>query len=119
MRDKNTFGSDSFTNACRKILVEHPEAIGVAYKGLDCGCALVCGVSAKGDPIGSLIHVTGQPVTGDKKAPICLKCKKDNGLNRVVQEGISWPGDENELPDKELRLSIGRKVFGPDYLESL
>jgi len=119
MSDKNTFGSDSFTNACRKILTGHPEAIAVVYKGLDCGCALVCGVSAMGDPIGSLIHVPGQPVTGGQNAPICLKCKRDTGLNRVVQEGISWPGDENELPDMELRLSIGRKVFGPDYLEPL
>jgi hypothetical protein len=119
MRDKNTIDSDSFTKVCQKILTEYPEAIGVAYKGLDCGCALVCGVSAKGDPIGSLIHVPGHQVTGDKNPPICLKCKKDKGLNRVVQEGISWPGDENELPDMELRLSIGRKVFGPDYLEPL
>ena len=111
MRDNQTFGSDSFTNTCQTILIEHPEAIGVAYKGLDCGCALVCGVTAKGDPIGSMLRVTGQPIT------ICLKCKKDDGLNRVVQEGIRWPGDENELPDLELRLTIGRKVFGPDYLE--
>jgi hypothetical protein len=117
MRDNQTFGSDSFTNTCRTILIEHPEAIGVAYKGLDCGCALVCGVTAKGDPIGSMLRVTGQPITDDHKVPICLKCKKDDGLNRVVQEGIRWPGDDNELPDLELRLTIGRKVFGPDYLE--
>ncbi len=113
------FDSDSFTKACQKILAEHPETIGVAYKGLDCGCALVCGVSAKGDPVGPLIHVSGQPAKKGHEPPVCLKCKKDTGLNRVVQEGISWPGNESELPEKELRLSIGRKVFGPGYTESL
>jgi hypothetical protein len=117
MADKDTFGSDAFSKACQKILIDHPEAIGVAYKGLDCGCALLCGVTAKGEPIGSLMHATGQPVTGVKKTPICLKCKKDDGLNRVVQEGIRWPGDESELPEADLRVSIGRKVFGPDYRE--
>jgi hypothetical protein len=117
MTDNTNFGSDSFTKACQKILAEHPTAIGVAYKGLDCGCALMCGVSAKGDPIGSLIYVSGQPAPKGQRVPICLKCKKDNGLNRVVKEGISWPGNESELPDIELRLLIGRKVFGPDYLE--
>lgn len=117
MRTNNGFVSDSFRIACQKILQGYPEAIGVAYKGLDCGCALVCGVSAKGDPVGALTHVSGQGVGKFQKAPICLQCKKDNGLNRVVQEGISWPGDESELPDLELRLSIGRKVFGPGYTE--
>jgi hypothetical protein len=117
MQANKSFVSDAFTRACQKILADYPEAIGVAYKGLDCGCALVCGVSAKGDPVGALTHVSGQRVQKFQKAPICLQCKKDSGLNRVVQEGISWPGNQSELPDLELRLSIGRKVFGPDYTE--
>lgn len=107
-----------FYEACQIILFERPESIGVAYKILDCGCALLCGVSAGGDPIGTLRHISGQPVKKGAKAPICLKCRKSNGLDRVIWDGIYWPGAQREWPDKDLRLSIGRKVFGPTYMES-
>ena len=117
MEEKTNFQSTAFDGACQSILTTHPEAIGVAFKFLDCGCSLLCGVSAQGDPIGEMIHVSGQPARRGKKPPICFKCKKDSSLERVVWEGIHWPGDENELPDKELRLSIGRNVFGPGYIE--
>ena len=117
MEEKTNFQSTAFDGACQSILSTHPEAIGVAFKFLDCGCSLLCGVSAQGDPIGEMIHVSGQPARKGKKPPICFKCKKDSSLERVVWEGIHWPGDENELPDKELRLSIGRNVFGPGYIE--
>ena len=106
-----------FNDACRKILFEHPEAIGVAYKVLDCGCALLCGASATGDPTGMLQHISGQPVKRGNMPPICLKCKKDDGLDRVVWDGIYWPGSQDEWPDKDLRISIGRKIFGPGYME--
>ncbi len=109
--------SNFFEETCQKILFEHLDAIGVAYKVLDCGCSLLCGVSAQGDPLGVLLHVSGQPLKKGKRTPICLKCKLDNGLKRVVWEGIYWPGDEREHPDKELRLMIGRKVFGAGYFE--
>jgi hypothetical protein len=117
MEKLKNFGSNTFNQTCQIILSEYPEAIGVAFKFLDCGCSLLCGVSAKGDPVGNLIHVSGQPAKPGKKPPICFKCKKDSGLDRVVWEGINWPGDVTEMPDKELRLSIGRNVFGPDYME--
>ena len=92
---------DEFQAACLQIILHEPEAIGVAYKGLDCGCALVC-----------------QPVTRDGERPICLKCKADDGLRgRVVRQGIYWPGAAHELPDPELRSRIGRAVFGRDYRE--
>ena len=106
-----------FNEACRNILFEHPDAIGVAYKVLDCGCALLCGTSAGGDPAGSLQHISGQPVKRRTASPICLKCKKDNGLGRVVWDGIYWPGSQSEWPEKDLRISIGRKIFGPGYME--
>lgn len=110
-------GTD-FESACMRILREHPEAIGVAYKGLDCGCALLCGVSAKAQPLGPLQRVPGQPGPEKKKRPICLKCKMDDGLrDRVVREGIFWPGSAGEKPDLELRNHIGRQVFGPNYRE--
>ena len=112
-----TDGSTPFNNACQKILMAYPGAIAVAYKVLDCGCALLCGVSASGDPEGKLVHVSGQPAQGEIMQPICLKCRRDDGLNRVVWEGIYWPGDQSTLPDKDLRLFIGRKIFGSTYHE--
>jgi hypothetical protein len=108
---------DSFAWTCNQIFGRHPEAIGVAYKGLDCGCSLVCGVSAQGEPVGELHHVSNLDENPKGQGPICLLCKKDNGLKRVVREGILWPGTEAEWPDQELRLEIGSKVFGPDYHE--
>ena len=117
MQETRNYPSGTLNKTCREIFTVYPETIGVAFKGLDCGCALVCGVSAKGDPVGSLIHVSGQPVKKGKKPPICLKCRKDDGYDRVVREGIIWPGDESEQPDIDLRLSIGRKDFGPGYQE--
>lgn len=118
MKEKTNFRSTAFDRACQNILRTFPEAIGVAFKFLDCGCSLLCGVSAKGDPIGELIHVSGQPEKAGKRPPICLRCKRDGGLQRVIWQGIHWPGDESELPDKKLRLALGRKVFGPDYIET-
>jgi hypothetical protein len=115
IRDEHS--RDAFLLSCQQILTQHPEAIGVAFKWLDCGCSLLCGVSAKGDPVGTLVHFSGQVSTKGRRAPICFKCKKDGGLDRVVWQGIHWPGDPDEYPDKELRLWIGRKVFGPGYVE--
>ena len=114
---KTHLQENAFSDACRQIFTRHADAIGVAFKWLDCGCSLICGVSAKGDPVGSLIHVPGQPSVKGRKPPICLKCRRDTSLDRVVWQGIHWPGDESELPEKELRVSIGKKVFGPDYTE--
>jgi hypothetical protein len=106
-----------FSEACQRILAEYPLAIGVAYKVLDCGCALLCGMTAGGDPVGALQHISGQPIKKGGRLPICLKCKIDNGLSRVVWEGLYWPGSQQEWPDKDIRLSIGREVFGPGYRE--
>ena len=118
MEEKTNFRSTAFDQACLTILGSFPEAIGVAFKFLDCGCSLLCGVSAQGDALGTLVHVSGQPIRKGKKPPICFRCKRDGGLDRVIWEGIHWPGDESELPDKELRLAIGRNVFGPAYVET-
>ena len=109
--------SNLFEEACHKILFEHPNAVAVAYKVLNCGCSLLCGVSPQGDPLGTLHRVSGQPERTGIKPVICLKCKIDNGLKRVVWEGIYWPGRGSEQPDKDYRISIGQKVFGPGYLE--
>ncbi|MEJ2100348.1 MAG: hypothetical protein P8X68_10260 [Desulfobacterales bacterium] len=116
MHENANFQTTAFEATCHKILFDQPEAIGVAFKFLDCGCSLLCGVSAHGDPRGELIHVPGQPAKKGKKPPICFKCRKDGGLDRVIWQG-NWPGDKSELPAKELRLAIGKKVFGPSYIE--
>ena len=117
MHEKTNFQTTAFEAACQKILSEQPEAMGVAFKFLDCGCSLLCGVSARGAPRGELIHMSGQPAKKGKKSPICFKCRKDGGFDRVVWQGIHWPGHKSELPAKELRLAIGREVFGPGYIE--
>lgn len=114
---KNHHEQNAFLLACRRILDNHPQAIGVAFKWLDCGCSLLCGVSSRGDPVGRLVHVSGQPAGQSRHRPVCLQCRRDGGLSRVVWQGIHWPGAEDELPERALRLEIGRKVFGPGYTE--
>jgi hypothetical protein len=37
--------------------------------------------------------------------------------DRIVKQRMIWPGDVHEQPDRDLRLFIGRKVFGEDYFE--
>lgn len=118
MENNQRTRTNPFSEACLEILFQHPEAIGVAYKVLDCGCTLLCGVSASGDPAGHLLHISSQPKIGRKPAPICLKCRKESGLDRVVWEGVYWPGTQEEWPEKDLRVAIGQKVFGPGYAES-
>ena len=117
MAENKSSQTSPFSEACQNILIEHPEAIGVAYKILNCGCALICGASVGGEPVGDLNHISGQPVRRGNKVPVCLKCRMDNGLKRVVWEGIYWPGPQHEWPDIELRISIGRRIFGPGYME--
>lgn len=106
---------DPFEHACRQVLAKYPEAIGVAYKGLDCGCSLLCGVSAHGAPVGDLVHVPAH--SRGANAPVCLSCKRGSPWERVVREGLVWPGTPGERPSEELRTAIGRAVFGPNYTE--
>ena len=106
-----------FMRTCNQIFQDFPEAIGVAYKGLDCGCSLMCGVSAQGYPVGELQHVAGASGESGADALVCLACKRDDGLQRVVNQGIMWPGTRAEWPDPSLRLKIGKAVFGPAYEE--
>lgn len=83
---------------------------------LDCGCINVCGVSIQGAPVGSIKTVA---LTEGTQNPVCNLCLLEKGrvAGRVVDRKIIWPGDESELPAPELRLTIGRKVFGPEYTE--
>ena len=118
MTNNKTSQLSPFNETCQNILYEHPEAIGVAYRVLNCGCAMICGSTAGGEPIGTLHHISGQPIKRGSKTPICLKCRKDNGAERVVWEGVYWPGPQTEWPERDLRISIGRKIFGAGYTET-
>ncbi len=119
MEDISCHRRDVLKKTCETIILEQPEAIGMVFVELDCGCINVCGVSAKGDPIGSMQTISGHQRDKDNKSPVCLKCYKDKkvAMDRVVNKGLVWPGDESERPEKELRLCIGQKVFGLDYTE--
>ena len=112
-----TISKSAFEEACARLLLLNPTAIGVAFKWLDCGCSLICGVTAQGEPVGQLEHVSGQISKWGRKMPICLQCRRDDGLNRTIYQGIHWPGDDSEKPERVLRLQIGRNVFGPGYTE--
>ena len=105
---------------CNKIAMEKPEAIGMAFIELDCGCISICGVSAKGDSVGEMQTIPGSFIDDDQSQPICLTCYKDNSIDmsRMVNKGLVWPGEESEKPHEQLRQFIGESVFGPDFSES-
>lgn len=91
--------------------------IGVAVFELDCGCIRACGVSAEGDPVGEMIMVALGAVKALDDKPLCVKCDADGGADpiRCIRQSMVWPGDESEMPEEEVRLVIGKKVFGDEY----
>ena len=103
---------------CEDLILQHPEAMGIAYMELDCGCINSCGVSAKGDPVGEMQAISGY---SQKEDTVCLKCYRDKKIDwsRIIDKGLIWPGEDSERPDEKLRMAIGKRVFGPDYTESL
>lgn len=116
MNQADRFEQSEFNLACGRLLSTAPESIGVAYQILDCGCAYLCAVSAEGDPLGELVHISGN--AGKSGAPICFKCKVDNSFKRTVWQGIYWPGERSDWPSRVVRVSIGQTVFGPMYIEA-
>ena len=108
--------SEKLKAVCENLILQHPEAMGIAYMELDCGCINSCGVSAKGDPVGEMHAISGQAQKGDT---VCLKCYRDKKIDwgRVIDKGLIWPGEDSERPDDNIRMAIGKKVFGPDYSE--
>ena len=91
MEEKTNFRSTAFDDACQTILTAYPEAIGVAFKFLDCGCSLLCGVSGQGNPVGDLIHVSGQAARKGKKPPICFAVKKMTAWSASSGRGFTGP----------------------------
>lgn len=110
---------EALKNICNRLVMKHPDAIGMAMIELDCGCVNICGVSIRGEPVGSINTIVMGSESEDTTNPICSRCLASKGriTGRVVNQRMIWPGDANEQPDGDLRLSIGRKVFGEDYLE--
>jgi hypothetical protein len=106
-------------NICNRLVMKHPDAIGMAMIELDCGCINLCGVSIRGEPVGSIKTIVANSETGDTKSLICSRClaSKKRVNDRVVHQKMIWPGEPDEQPERDLRLFIGRKVFGNDYIE--
>lgn len=116
MSQEDRYEHSEFNLACQRLLGDNPSAIGVAYQILDCGCAYLCSVSAAGEPVGQMVHIAGQ--VGPGGAAVCFKCKLDGSFKRSVWQGIYWPGERSRWPERRLRVSIGRAVFGPTYMEA-
>ena len=110
---------EALKNICNRLVMKHPDAIGMAMIELDCGCVNICGVSIRGEPVGSINTIVTGSEGGGSKNVICSRCFASKGRfsDRVVNQRMIWPGGEHEQPDRDLRVFIGRKVFGEDYLE--
>jgi len=111
MEKSDLIRMEALKNICNRLVMKHPEAIGMAVIELDCGCVNICGVSIRGEPVGSMKTVV--------KGPVCDRCltSEERISDRIVNQKMIWPGAESEQPDRDLRLFIGQKVFGEDYVE--
>ncbi len=104
---------------CTRLVIKHPEAVAMAAIELDCGCVNVCGVSYRGEPVGTLKSIPANQENEDDNNLVCFTCleKKREMAGRIVNRGLIWPGSDDELPAEEVRLLIGREVFGSEYEE--
>ncbi len=111
--------NDALKDICNRLVLRHPDAVGMAVIELDCGCIDICGVSIRGEPVGSIKTIAAGLEAGLEQHPICSRCLASKGRlsDRIVMRRIVWPGSEEERPDDHLRLFIGRVVFGEDYAE--
>ena len=109
---------EALKGICNRLVLKHPDAIGMAVIELDCGCVDICGVSIRGEPVGSIKTIALGSETG-QQSPICNRCQAEKGrvAGRVVNQRIVWPGSADERPEENLRRFIGRAVFGADYME--
>ena len=104
---------------CNRIVMKHPEAVGMATIELDCGCINVCGVSFRGDPVGSIMNIPAHQETDAENNIVCFRCleEKNRITDRIINQGLIWPGDSDDIPEDEFRITIGQRVFGSDYSE--
>ena len=110
---------EALKEICNRLVLKHPEAVGMAMIELDCGCIDICGVSIRGEPVGSIKTIALGQLAGEQESPICSQCLASKGQvsERIVSQRMIWPGSDAERPDKDLRVFIGRKVFGEYYTE--
>lgn len=111
---------EKLKDICNTLVMDQPDAVGIAYIELDCGCIHFCGVSFNGHPVGKMQTLSGTSEDDAEAPPICLQCYREKKLDmmRVIKKRLVWPGEASEMPEKDLRIFIGQTVFGPDYDES-
>ena len=99
------------------IMAARADAVGVAFRELDCGCARLCGVSRKGDPVGEVYNYSGQPTTRNLEPLVCLKCYRDKrfAVERTARQGILWADIPDRRTEEDERYTIGQTVFGDGY----
>jgi hypothetical protein len=101
------------------IFASRRDAVGVAYRELDCGCARLCGVSRRGAPVGEVYNISGQPATRNLEPLVCLRCYRDKrfAVERTARQGILWADRPERRVDVDQRAEIGQAVFGDGYRE--
>jgi len=99
------------------ILASRPDAVGVAFRELDCGCARLCGVSRQGEPVGEVYNLSGQLATRNLEPLVCLKCYRDKrfSVERTAHRGIIWADSPDRQTGDDERQLIGIAVFGKGY----
>ena len=99
------------------ILSSRADAVGVAFRELDCGCVRLCGVSRNGDPVGEVYNLSGQPTTRNLEPLVCLKCYRDKrfAVERTAHKGILWADAPDRQTGDDERQLIGIAVFGKGY----
>ncbi|KPJ76470.1 MAG: hypothetical protein AMJ54_11615 [Deltaproteobacteria bacterium SG8_13] len=119
MEKSDLSSTDALKGICNRLVVKHPDAVGMAVIELDCGCVDICGVSIRGEPVGSIKTIALGADARQQQSPICSRClaSKERVSERVVNRRIIWPGSEEERPDVNLRRFIGRVVFGENWTE--
>ena len=119
MEKSDLFKEEALKDICNRLVLKQPDAVGMAMIELDCGCIDICGVSIWGEPVGSIKTIALGQETGEEDSPICSQCLESKGRvsGRIDNQRMIWPGHEDERPDRDLRIFIGRRVFGDDYTE--
>ena len=110
---------DKYLEIAEIIIASRRDAVGVAYRELDCGCARLCGVSRKGDPVGEVYNLSGQPTTRNLEPLVCLRCYRDKrfAVERTTRQGILWADRAERQVRADERARIGQAVFGDSYRE--
>ena len=119
MKEPASHSLEALKEICDRIVMKHPEAVGMAAIELDCGCINVCGVSFRGEPVGSVKSIPAHQESENDNNLVCFRCldEKSGITDRIINQRLIWPGNENDIPEETFRLFIGQKVFGPDYSE--